>query len=70
MGQEMDNNTTIKNDDTIETSNGASEKEKFRKLTICKFPLRGFYPSPKSFWSCTHVNSYPNYTLYIIYMFH
>ena len=27
--------------------------------------LTGFYPSPKSFWSCTHVNSCPNYTLYI-----
>ena len=27
----------------------------------------GFYPSPKSFWSCTHVNSCQNYrsTLYI-----
>ena len=23
------------------------------------------YPSPKSFWSCTHVNSRQNYTLYI-----
>ena len=27
--------------------------------------VAGFYPSPKSFWSCTHVNSYQNYTLYI-----
>ena len=25
----------------------------------------GLYPSPKSFWSSTHVNSYQNYTLYI-----
>ena len=29
-------------------------------------PLTGFYPSPKSFWSCTHVNSCQYYTLYII----
>ena len=28
-------------------------------------PVTGFYPSPKSFWSCTHVNSCQNYTLYI-----
>ena len=27
--------------------------------------LTGFYPSPKSFWSCTHVNSCKKYTLYI-----
>ena len=27
--------------------------------------LTGFYPSPKSFWSCTHVNSFQYYTLYI-----
>ena len=27
--------------------------------------VTGFYPSPKSFWSCTHVNSYQNHTLYI-----
>ena len=27
--------------------------------------ITGFYPSPKSFWSCTHVNSCQNYTLYI-----
>ena len=27
--------------------------------------VTGFYPSPKSFWSCTHVNSYQKYTLYI-----
>ena len=27
--------------------------------------LTGFYPSPKSFWSCTHVNSCQKYTLYI-----
>ena len=27
--------------------------------------VTGFYPSPKSFWSCTHVNSFQNYTLYI-----
>ena len=27
--------------------------------------VSGFYPSPKSFWSCTHVDSYHNYTLYI-----
>ena len=27
--------------------------------------ITGFYPSPKSFWSCTHVNSCQKYTLYI-----
>ena len=27
--------------------------------------LTGFYPSPKSFWSCTHVNSCQKYALYI-----
>ena len=27
--------------------------------------LTGFYPSPKSFWSCNHVNSGQNYILYI-----
>ena len=29
--------------------------------------LTGFYPSPKSFWSCNHVNSGQNYigVLYI-----
>ena len=27
--------------------------------------ITGFYPSPKSFWSCTQQNSYQNYTLYI-----
>ena len=27
--------------------------------------LTGFYPSPKSFWSCTNVNSCQNYILYI-----
>ena len=27
--------------------------------------LTGFYPSPKSFWSCIHVNNCQNYTLYI-----
>ena len=27
--------------------------------------LTGFYPSTKSFWSCTHVNSCQNYILYI-----
>ena len=27
--------------------------------------LAGFYPSPKSFWSCTHVNSCQYYILYI-----
>ena len=29
------------------------------------YTITGFYPSPKSFWSSTHVNSYQNYTLYI-----
>ena len=28
-------------------------------------PTRGFYPSPRSFWSCTHVNSCQQYTLYL-----
>ena len=27
--------------------------------------ITGFYPSPKSFWSCTHVNSCQKYLLYI-----
>ena len=27
--------------------------------------VTGFYPSPKSFWSCTHVNSCQKYALYI-----
>ena len=27
--------------------------------------LTGFYPSQKSFWSCTHVNSSSKYTLHI-----
>ena len=27
--------------------------------------ITGFYPSPKSFWSCTHVNSCQKYALYI-----
>ena len=27
--------------------------------------VTGFYPSPKSFWSCTHVNRCQNYILYI-----
>ena len=27
--------------------------------------VTGFYPSPKSFWSCTHVNSCQKYILYI-----
>ena len=27
--------------------------------------LTGFYPSPKSFWSCTHVNICQKYKLYI-----
>ena len=27
--------------------------------------LTGFYQSPKSFWSCTHVNSCQKYILYI-----
>ena len=27
--------------------------------------LTGFYPRPKSFWSCTHVNSCQKYTVYI-----
>ena len=27
--------------------------------------LTRFYPSPKSFWSCTHVNSCQKYKLYI-----
>ena len=27
--------------------------------------ITGFYPSPKPFWSCTHVNSCQKYTLYI-----
>ena len=31
---------------------------------MCSF-LAGLYPSPKSFWSCTHVNSCQNYILYI-----
>ena len=31
----------------------------------CYNEITGFYPSPKSFWSCTHVNSYQNHTLYI-----
>ena len=34
--QEMDNNTTIENDDTSETSNGDSEKEKFRKFLYAR----------------------------------
>ena len=32
IGQEMDNSTTIENEDTSETSNWDSEKEKFRKF--------------------------------------
>ena len=32
--------------------------------------LIGFYPSPKFFWSCTHVNSCQNYIFYInLYIF-
>ena len=27
--------------------------------------ITGFYPSPKSFWSCTHVNSFQKYALYV-----
>ena len=34
-------------------------------LVYCCLLSTGFYPSPKSFWSCTHVNSYQNYTLHI-----
>ena len=35
-------------------------------LVICYhgYNLTGLYPSPKSFWSCTHVNNCQNYTLY------
>ena len=29
-------------------------------------PVTGFYPSPKAFWSCTHVNSSQNYTIYMM----
>ena len=32
---------------------------------VVQFLITGFYPSPKSFWSCTHVNSCQYYTLYI-----
>ena len=32
IDQEMDYNTTTENDETSETSNGDSEKEKFRKV--------------------------------------
>ena len=33
-------------------------------FTYAALNVTGFYPSPKSFWSCTHVNSYQEYTLY------
>ena len=45
-----------------------SEVSKIRNSTIkhiSRFILTGFYPSPKSFWSCTHVNSCQKYILYI-----
>ena len=32
----MDNNTTIENDDTSETSNGGSEKQEFRKFLYAR----------------------------------
>ena len=38
------------------------------RTIICNMVMEtvtGFYPSPKSVWSCTHVNSCQKYTLYI-----
>ena len=35
------------------------------KLARLNVWLTGFYPSLKTFWSCSHVISYQNYTLYI-----
>ena len=60
--------------------NGEQEIGKQNKLHTTKFQIEienqkveglvaliitGFYPSPKSFWSCTHVNSCQSYTSYI-----
>ena len=36
IDQEMDYETTIKNDETSETSNGDTEKEKFRKFIYAR----------------------------------
>ena len=35
-----------------------------QKIHAKQFLLTGFYPSPKSFWSCTHVNICSKDTLY------
>ena len=42
-----------------------SDNPNISKAGLKKAKITGFYPSPKSFWSCTHVNSCQNYTLYI-----
>ena len=37
----------------------------FSSAVFKSIAVTGFYSSPKSFWSCIHVNSSQNYALYI-----
>ena len=43
----------------------STEFEELQGHVLVMYKVTGFDPSPKSFWSCTHVNSCQNYTLYI-----
>ena len=52
----------------IQSFNDTMPKNKEKLIQVVSMAyhsLTGFYPSPKSFWSCTHVKSCQKYTLYI-----